>query len=324
MTAPKVSKSSTNYQPYEFSLSEQYREIAKQELHETDELRSQALLQMRDWIAKNPTIRRCRTDGPFLLRFLRVRKFNHVAACENLVRYLALRQKFADWFQKLDVGDAWVTEMTEDWPILPLGYDDRGRFVVMIKMANFNVERFTNVEQIRLMMMILESYYEEEKMQVAGCVFVFEDTGLTMSHVAQWPLTDMKKFIDAVNHIIPLRIKEVHAVNLPRYAVTVAEICLSFTSEKLKARVHCHRSVDSLTKMVSQSLLPKEYGGVVPIDEFKKSLQKTLVKNRKLILELDQMDVDLAKLTSSWNDFSDSAAEETFGVAGSFRKLNVD
>lgn len=329
MESPGVEKHPPSYQGYRFPLSNIYRTIAEQELHESDEIREQALNQVREWIMKNPAIRRCRTDGSFLLRFLRVRKFNHVAACENLERYLVLRQRFAGWFQKLDVSEAWVDEMIDDWPILPLGYDEQGRLVIMIKMGNFNVERFNNVDQIRMMMMVLESYYEEEKMQVAGCVFVFEDTGLTMSHVAQWSLTDIKNFIDAVNHTIPMRIKEVHAVNLPRYAVAVAELCLGFATSKLKARVHCHRSMDSLTKMVAQSILPKEYGGEVPLGEFKKQLRERLTESRDIILGLDQMEVDQSKYGlfgkdagSSVNDAVDTG--DTFGVVGSFRKLNVD
>lgn len=329
MMPPGVEKCPTLYEDYEFSLSESYRKIAQKELHESEEIRTQALRQMREWIAKNPAILKCRTDGSFLLRFLRVRKFNHVAACENLGRYLVLRQKFAEWFQKLDVSEPWVDEMIDDWPILPLGYDDRGRLVIMIKMGNFNVERFNNVDQIRMMMMILESYYEEEKMQVAGCVYVFEDTGLTMSHVAQWSLTDIKNFVDAVNHTIPMRIKEVHAVNLPRYAVAVAELCLGFASAKLKARVHCHRSMESLTKMVAQSMLPKEYGGEAPIADFKKQLRERLTKNRDIILGLDQMEVDQSKYATLWKDEGPSGdgacgTRDAFGVVGSFRKLNVD
>nr|XP_019527147.2 alpha-tocopherol transfer protein-like [Aedes albopictus] len=329
MEAPGVEKHPPSYQDYRFPLSDLYRTIAEQELHESDEIREQALNQVREWIVKNPAIRRCRTDGSFLLGSYAYGSLTMWQHAENLERYLVLRQRFAGWFQKLDVSEAWVDEMIDDWPILPLGYDERGRLVIMIKIGNFNVERFNNVDQIRMMMMVLESYYEERKCKVAGCVFVFEDTGLTMSHVAQWSLTDIKNFIDAVNHTIPMRIKEVHAVNLPRYAVAVAELCLGFASSKLKTRVHCHRSMDSLTKMVAQSILPKEYGGEVPLAEFKIQLRKRLTESRDIILGLDQMEVDQSKYGLFGKDAGSSASDagdsgDTFGVVGSFRKLNVD
>ena len=74
-TEPVVSelKSSTNdatYDPYVCTLNSQFKQIAKDELREDDNIRTQALAQFREWIAKHPHIRRCRTDAVFLLRFL--------------------------------------------------------------------------------------------------------------------------------------------------------------------------------------------------------------------------------------------------------------
>lgn len=87
--------------------------------------------------------------------------------------------------------------------------------------------------------------------------------------------------------------------------------------------------MDSLTKMVAQSILPKEYGGEVPLGEFKKQLRERLTESRDIILGLDQMEVDQSKYGlfgkdagSSVNDAVDTG--DTFGVVGSFRKLNVD
>ncbi|XP_058837462.1 clavesin-2-like [Topomyia yanbarensis] len=309
---------------YCFTLSDQYGTLARDELRESDEIRDQSLAQIRDWIAKNAAIKFCRSDSSFLLRFLRVRKFNHLAACESVERYLVMRQRYADWFRKLDTTQAWVDEMIDDWPILPLGYDEIGRLLILIKMGNFDLKKFVNVDQIRMMMMILESYYEEERVQIAGSVFILDSTGLTMSHIAQWPLSDIKNFVDCVNHTFPLRIKEVHTVNLPRYAIAVSELCVSFASPKLKKRIHCHRSIDDLIKHVKLASLPKEYGGEVPINTFKHNLRVLLSKHRSTILNLDQMAVDLSTCLVLKENSSQSGLKNDSGVVGSFRKLNVD
>ncbi|XP_055609353.1 retinaldehyde-binding protein 1-like [Uranotaenia lowii] len=324
MIVPSVDKLAKAGEKYQFSLPEKYRKTALDELHESEEIRDQSLAQLRDWIAKNPAIHRCRTDAVFLLRFLRTRKFNHIAACENLERYLAMNQNFPRWFQKLDTTESWVQEMIDDWPLLPLGCDAQGRVVFLIKFSNFNVERFKNTHQIRLMMMILATLWEEEALQVAGGIFIFEDTGLTMSHLAQWSITDIKSFINCVNHSLPLRIKEIHAVNLPRYAVTVADLCLSFASAKLKQRVQCHRTMDDLAKVMDLALLPKEFGGTRTVKDLKQDLRERLTKYRDLILAQDQMEVDLSRYAALWKENEGSGLEDGTGVVGSFRKLNVD
>lgn len=324
MSAPSVDKCPKKYDEYSFALTKQYREIALDELHESDERRAQSLTQMREWISKNPAIKSCRTDGPFLLRFLRVRKFNVMAACENLERYLAMRQRLSSWFQKLDPKEQWVADIMDDWPILPLGYDEQGRLLILLSMGNFDLEKFTNVHQIRLTTMILESYFEDEKFSIAGCVCIFDYSGITMAHIAAWPILDIKNVIDCVMRSIPIRLTEVHSVCLPRFAVSVGDLILSCMNEKLRKRVHCHRTMEDLTKMVKVSYLPKEYGGEVPIAEFKQRLKEQLAKYREHILDLDLMQIDTSKYANKWKDSYAEGSEGDFGVIGSFRKLNVD
>lgn len=46
---------------YECHLPENVKKIALEELREDDNIREQSLEQMREWIAKHPNIKRCRT-----------------------------------------------------------------------------------------------------------------------------------------------------------------------------------------------------------------------------------------------------------------------
>uniref|UniRef100_A0A1B0DFV4 CRAL/TRIO N-terminal domain-containing protein n=1 Tax=Phlebotomus papatasi TaxID=29031 RepID=A0A1B0DFV4_PHLPP len=62
-------------------MSSEFESVAK----EDENLKSQALDQFREWIAKHPKIKKCRTDDAFLLRFLRTKKFSVPRACEQLV-----------------------------------------------------------------------------------------------------------------------------------------------------------------------------------------------------------------------------------------------
>lgn len=49
------------YEPYVWSLSENLKKIAQEELREDENVRTQALAQLREWIAKHPKIKYCRT-----------------------------------------------------------------------------------------------------------------------------------------------------------------------------------------------------------------------------------------------------------------------
>lgn len=87
-------KSITPVDDYKFPLSDELREMAKNELRETDEIREHAIKAIRDWAMKNPRISTLRLDARFILRFLRAKKFSIPMAQETLERYLVLRKYF--------------------------------------------------------------------------------------------------------------------------------------------------------------------------------------------------------------------------------------
>lgn len=66
------------------------------------------------------------------------------------------------------------------------------------------------------------------------------------------------------------------------------------------------------------AILPKEYGGTVPLREMIEDLKRNLLKHRESLLALDEMCVDLHALEK--NDLT----QDIHSTAGSFRKLELD
>lgn len=79
-----------------------------------------------------------------------------------------------------------------------------------------------------------------------------------------------------------------------------------------------HRNAEELTKHMDASILPKEYGGTVPLRDMIEELKKSLLERRKDLLALDDMTVDLYALGK--NDLT----QDIHSTAGSFRKLELD
>lgn len=73
---------------------------------------------------------------------------------------------------------------------------------------------------------------------------------------------------------------------------------------------------------VNPALLPKEYGGTIPLNDMIESFKARLRKQRESILALDDMYIEITKDSANFagNDDSDIDA----GMVGSFRKLEVD
>lgn len=117
---------------YKCGLSNGDQTVAKDELREDDAIRDQTIEQFRQWIVKHPTIKRCRTDAVFLLRFLRTKKFSLPMAQDMLERYLTIRQIYPDWFQKLDINDPDIEAIIDSGYLVPmLERDETGRKVIL-------------------------------------------------------------------------------------------------------------------------------------------------------------------------------------------------
>lgn len=73
---------------------------------------------------------------------------------------------------------------------------------------------------------------------------------------------------------------------------------------------------------VNPALLPKEYGGTVPLNDMIEAFKARLRQKRETILALDDMYIEITKDSANFagNDDSDIDA----GMVGSFRKLEVD
>jgi len=325
MQQPNLSgpTSDDDFDPYVCSLSTDMKEVAKEELHEDDNIRRQALPQFREWIVKHPHIKKCRTDSVFLLRFLRTKKFSVPAACQMLERYLTIRQLFPQWFTKLDIDDPALSEIFENGYLVPLPQrDEQGRQVIFSVAGKFDPYKFTSVQMARVHSLICEALLDDEDSQVAGYVYVNDESGMNMGFVSLWSLTDLRSIVKCIQNSTPMRHKETHFINIPHYANRIIELGVSMLSEKLKKRIIVHKNIDALKSKINPDILPKEYGGTVPLDDMIKEFKVKLQQRRDAILALDDMYIEVTKDASNFN--GNDIGEIDAGVVGSFRKLEVD
>lgn len=84
-----------------------------------------------------------------------------------------------------------------------------------------------------------------------------------------------------------------------------------------------HKTMDSLKSKTDAAILPKEYGGTVPIADMIKEFKLKLQQKRAAILALDDMEIVVTKDAASFAG-NDLAGDIDAGIVGSFRKLEVD
>uniref|UniRef100_A0A182ISP0 CRAL-TRIO domain-containing protein n=1 Tax=Anopheles atroparvus TaxID=41427 RepID=A0A182ISP0_ANOAO len=316
-----VTKSPSAYEAYKFELPELYREIAKEELREDDSVREQSLAEMRQWIANNPHIRKCRTDAKFLLRFLRFQKFSVPMACEALERYLSVRELYPSWFKHLDCNDAAMKEICENAPFTYLGQDSAGRMVMFVRFGCFNGKKHTALQDGRYMALMMETVLEWEEMQIGGCHVLVVYDGCTLDNFEKWSTSELKIIMDAYSRSYPLRYTEIHAAGLQKFGVPIVETFLSFANAKLREKISCYSSFAELDKHIESTMKPKEYGGSVELDALNRAFRKRVEEQREITLGLDQMEIDVQHYASVWDAEEPMPADAAAGAV--FKQLNM-
>ncbi|CAH1164321.1 unnamed protein product [Phaedon cochleariae] len=309
-------------QEYTFTLPEPEKKKALEELREDDNSREQSLDQMREWIAKHPNIKRCRTDAPFLLRFLRTKKFSVPQSCEMLERYLTIRQLYPQWFSKLDPEDKDLADIIDSGYLVPLLERDNGRKVIFSCVSNFDAHRYTSAHMIRVHSLVTEALMDDEINQINGYTYINDEGGFTMSHISLWSLTDVRNILRCIQNTTPMRHKANHFLNIAPGALKLIEFAVSLLNEKLKSRIFMYKTVEELHQNVDKKALPKEYGGEVSYQEMLDQFKAFLKEKREAILALDDMYIEIDEkncpLVSEMNE------ELGMGIEGSFKKLTVD
>lgn len=207
-----------DFDPYVCSLNPHFKQLAKDELREDENMRTQALVQFREWIAKHPHIKRCRTDAVFLLRFLRVKKFSLQPACEMLEKYLTIRQLYPQWFRKLDIEDKALEEIIDMGYVVPLPErDEHGRQLILTCAGKFDPYRFTSAQMARAHSLVTEALLDDEESQVAGYSHINDEEGLSMGLLSLWSLTDIRNMLRCIQVSVNVRSSQItcNASGLP-------------------------------------------------------------------------------------------------------------
>ncbi|KAB0797137.1 hypothetical protein PPYR_08131 [Photinus pyralis] len=243
---------------------EEVLDYARNEINEDPDTRVQIIEDFRDLIYERGEIEPHRTDDAFLLRFLRVKKFNIRHAYKLIRNYYEFKEANSEFFENVDlehlqsVGDAGVITV-------PPYRDQTGRRVLLYRLGLWDPKQFTTTELFQATMLILELAILEQRAQILGGIAMFDLGGLTMQHFWHMSPVIAKQIFDIMVTSFPMRIECVHIVNQPWIFEMIFNFFKPFLNDQMRARVKIHgENMESLHEDIEPQFLPKRYGGVHP------------------------------------------------------------
>ncbi|CAH1119894.1 unnamed protein product [Phaedon cochleariae] len=328
----------TEADEYVCQLSAETQAIAKEELREDENSRRTALASMREWIKQNPKIRNCRMDSSFLLRFLRFKKFHVTLAQEALERYVLLRQTFGVAFNCLDITIPMMQELTN------LGYmfacpkrDSKGRRVIVTRPGVFDLDKFMNGDMCRIHGIVYETLMEDEENQVRGFVHFADGQGVGFAYLTLFTIKEAVRIVKNGERTLPMRHKEIHGIHVHPSMKFALDFGMSLISEKIKSRVKLYSNLQEALDSghIERDILPKEYGGTMPMSEMIELWKVELHKCHPILMSHDKMAVNEELFSAKAKEGAVSAlkrngvscgseGDSLCGITGNFRRLEVD
>ncbi|KAJ8943803.1 hypothetical protein NQ314_009647 [Rhamnusium bicolor] len=239
-----------------------------------------------------------------------------------LERYLTIRQLYPQWFRNLDCEDKDLADIINSGYLVPLLERENGRLILFSCAGKFDPHKYTSAHMVRAHSLVTEALMDDEVNQINGYTYINDESGFQMAHISLWSLTDVRNILRCIQNTTPMRHKANHFLNISSNAIKLIEFAVSLLNEKLKNRIFMYKSIDEMYEKIDRKILPKEYGGEVPLEEMLETFKALLKEKREKILSLDDMYIEIDEkscpLVSEMNE------ELGIGIDGTFKKLTVD
>ncbi|XP_075749196.1 alpha-tocopherol transfer protein-like [Rhipicephalus microplus] len=204
-------------------------------------------------------------DSDFLLRFLRVRKFNVDAALQTIRKYYRVRTECGSVF--LDFLPSKVSPEARALITVMPEKDVYGRRILYINVGEWTPE-MTFSEFQKALMICVEHLASDPVTQTLGVVLLLDYDGFTIDKMLGVSIGRLKKILEYFQDCAPMRLKAVHILN---QSYTFDFICGQFFLASLLSREKFKLHGENYQKLheeISPSVLPEKYGGTGPPLDF--------------------------------------------------------
>jgi len=199
----------------------------------------------------------------FLLRFLRVKKFNNERAASILLNYINRKSIIPEIFERIENPQK-VSEIVDTKYITALpGHAKNGSAVLLVRPA-FGCDKPNIYDIFAGIFMSMEKLIDKEENQINGITMIEDLSYVNMHLVNQMGPLIAKKLVSIVQDTLPIRLKNVCFLNEWQIFDLIFAIIKPFLSEKIRKRIILiGNDFEKLHVVVDPVYLPSTYGGKV-------------------------------------------------------------
>ncbi|XP_018374443.1 PREDICTED: alpha-tocopherol transfer protein-like [Trachymyrmex cornetzi] len=280
-------------------LTNEEKRYAAAHLNETDETRENAIKEIKRWLEQSDDLH-VRIDDFFILRFLRVCKFNLEKTKIRIRNYYKQRSDLPEWYTNIDPFRPELQELLDLGYYLPLRKpDNQGRLVFIVHGTRHD-PRIHKISDIYKVGMIATEVAVKcyPAASVYGYTIFIDVSNPTLQHITQLRPYVLMNFVHAWQNCYPARVQSINIFNAPVFFDVVVKIFKSFMTEKLKSRFHVYsrRTMQNCFKDIPANILPVEYGGTDgTIKDLTEYWKKLIEENRDWLMNEGNDEIIISK-----------------------------
>jgi len=198
----------------------------------------------------------------FLLKFLRVGKFNKERASKVMNRYVNRREVFKEVFEKVDHPHLIVKFIESHYLTVLRGHAHNGSSVVLLR-PTFGLQKVDVLSMFAGVIISMERLLDIEENQINGVMLIEDLHYVNLSMAKQMSPGFAKRVTSIMQECLPIRLKNICMVNESWVFSLVFSIVSNFLKPKLRERIMLiGKNYEKLHALVPPEMLPEAYGGV--------------------------------------------------------------
>ncbi|XP_050302175.1 alpha-tocopherol transfer protein-like [Anthonomus grandis grandis] len=294
------------------------RRLVLEKLDKSEEILCKDVQLLKNWFKYQKHLPQIPCDN-ILELFLIVNKFNLEKCKKRLENYFTIRKEIPDLYVEKHPNLEHMRSIAQTVYIIPLPKltPSLSRVTIM-KLKDLDPEKFVALNFFAHSYNIVEIRIREDV--VLTDTIVYDMEGIQLSHLLKLRIGAIKKSTTVLEKVFSSRVEGIHYINLPASMQVFVNLVKTMLKEKIRKRIYVHKNLESLHEHLTQSILPKDYGGTeASLDELHDLWIRKLDANREVFDYLDTL-APKGQESCSKNDFL--AEEELF--ESNFRSLCID
>ncbi|XP_037278875.2 alpha-tocopherol transfer protein-like isoform X1 [Rhipicephalus microplus] len=250
----------------EGALPYKLQRIAEEELGETSAKRKESLERLSELLEAEMEVNSQR-DPAFLLRFLRVRKYDVESSLRTIRNYYRSRVISASSYQELLPSK--VPPAARNLVMTLPDTDRHGRLILLCRPGIWVPQELPYADFHRACLLCLEQMALNPVAQTSGIVLLVDYAEFTADKILSVNVGLVRKALGYVQDGMPMRLKAVHIVRQSYAFDMVFALFKPFIKAKMAERYRFHgENFEKLHEEIPPSALPVEYAGQGPPLDF--------------------------------------------------------